>query len=153
MISITHSNLLEVAFDPSAIRVSKKPSTPCKSTRSLPSTITIKLNPTHLRSHPTDVYSFLLMRTFMHQLRIVFYFSSKLLNYQFWIAWSLKSYFKNRFVSPIPQIPTCCHESSLPSSRIISNPFFLLRLLKIHSLKSKVKKLVMSLDGTSLSHT
>jgi len=107
----------------------------------------------------------------MHQLCIVFYLPSKLLNNQCWIAWSLKSYFKNIFVSPISQIPTWCHESSMPSSMIISIPFFI-RLLKIHSLQFesslpssmiisnpffirllKIHSLQSKEDGTSLGHT
>jgi len=125
MQNITHSNILKVTFDPSAIRVPKKPSTPFKITISLPSTTTIKLNPTTQRSHPTDGYSFLLTRTFKQQLHIVFYLTSKLLYYQCCIAWSLKFYFKNRFGSSIPQIPTCCHENLMSSRWIISNPLYI----------------------------
>jgi len=65
-------------------------------------------------------------------LRDFFNGHDELLDYISWIIRSLEPFFKNSFVSPCPQMPTCSHERCLPPrvdnsipsfTEVFKNPF------------------------------
>jgi len=125
MQSITSSNFAAKTLDPPAIRLPEEPVTTCKLTVTFACSITIKFHPTIQRSFSANIHNFLMMRIFLQMiLRNFFNGPNEILDDITWIIWSLKSFFKNSFVSPSPQMSSCNHESCLPPKLRNSNRSF-----------------------------
>ena len=125
MQSITNSNFAAKTLDLRGIRLSEEPATTCKLTITFAYSITIKFHPTIQWSFPTNIHNFLMIRIFLQMILSNFFNGpNELLDDISWVIWSLKSFFKNSFVSPSPYMSAYSHKSCLPPKLRNSNRSF-----------------------------